>query len=89
MSRLFLIILPCLLLGCGEDKAEDPTCEALCSLLVQDCSFAAFPSSTSCDQGCAFSQSEGADVAGLLECVSSADECDPFAIAECQNAFGS
>ena len=47
MTRLFLIILPCLLVGCGEDKAEDPTCEALCSLLVQDCSFAAFPSSTS------------------------------------------
>jgi len=89
MSRGFLWLIPLLLLGCGEEKTDDETCESLCGILVQDCAFAAYPTRDSCTQGCAYRREQGADVDGLLQCVEDAESCDPFAIAECEHASGS
>lgn len=89
MRRALSILIVLAGLGCAEESAgTDATCQALCDVLVQDCAFAAYPSESSCAQGCAYNQEKGADVDALLECVNDADECDPFAIAECEHAHG-
>ena len=88
MSRALVLILPLLIIGCVQDKVEDDSCESLCSVLVKECAFAAYTSTESCTQGCAYKAEQGADVAELLSCVQEADDCDPFALAECEHAHG-
>ena len=86
MSRLFVSMLLLTALGCSNKEEDDASCAALCSILVQDCAFAAYPSVESCTEGCLYSQEQGADVEDQLECIEDADECDQFAIAECEHA---
>jgi hypothetical protein len=74
-----------LLIGCAQ--TEKTTCDELCDQLYQTCEYDAYPSYESCQQGCAYSQSEGADVEGELSCVTKAG-CDTFAILECEHKFG-
>ncbi len=84
------LLLPALLFlgpGCWSEEDVDQTCDSLCTLLVQECGYGAFPSRDSCTQGCLFSQEQGADVAAQLECIEEADGCDTFALAECEHAY--
>src|SRR5688500_8087711 len=62
-------------------------CADLCDVLVDECGYAAYPSNESCEQGCAYSASEGADIAAQKSCVESA-ECNTFEIVECEHAHG-
>lgn len=77
-----------LCLGAGCETPEYRACEDMCTELVRQCSYAAFPTTDSCMQGCADELANGADVFGQEECILEA-ECDTFAIVECQNTFGS
>lgn len=74
------------LAACGEPVSAS-TCDALCTQLVQDCEFGAYPTYESCEQGCLFAESEGADIEGEQACIARA-ECDTFAILECEHTFG-
>jgi len=73
--------------GCAADEEVNANCDALCTVLVQECAYTAYPSLDSCMQGCVYNQAQGADVAGQLECIEDAGECDTFAIAECEHAY--
>lgn len=75
-----------LLLACGAAVEKEP-CELLCDELYQTCEYDAFPTYESCLQGCAYQQSEGADMKGQQACVDQA-ECDTFAILECEHTYG-
>ena len=75
-----------LLIGCSS--AEYRACKNMCTELVRACSYAAFPTTDSCMQGCADELANGADIFQQEECILDAD-CDTFAIIECQNSFGS
>lgn len=75
-----------MLFGCGE-TAEAGACESLCDQLVQTCEFGAYPTYESCEQGCLFDESKGADVSGLDQCITKAG-CDEFGIVECTHRFG-
>jgi len=88
MSRVSLVPLLLIALGCAEEKSEDVACDALCGELVEACEFAAYPTAESCLQGCAYTREQGGDVDELQSCVEQA-ECNPFAIAECEHAHGS
>ena len=85
--RLLLVTLA-LAAGCDREGA-DPSgpCSDLCTTLIDDCRYAAFPTFGSCEQGCTFTASEGADVHEQATCVADAG-CDTFAILECQHAYG-
>ena len=72
--------------GCGTPEYR--ACEDMCTELVRQCNYAAFPTTDSCMQGCADELANGADVFGHEECILDA-ECDTFAIVECQNTYGS
>lgn len=80
------MILLLWLFGCGA-AAEKETCETLCDQLYMECEFGAYPSYESCLQGCAYDQSEGADMEGMTTCVEKAG-CDEFGIVECTHRFG-
>lgn len=63
-------------------------CSALCRELATECDYAAYPSFSSCVEGCEYAQYErGADIPAQTECVRAAD-CDTFAIVECEHAYG-
>lgn len=81
------MILLFLLAACGGPAAQKETCELLCDELYQTCEYDAYPSYESCLQGCAYQQSEGADMKGQQACVAKA-ECDTFAILECEHKYG-
>lgn len=72
-----------LLAACGQ--YEDSVCNQLCTELINQCGYEAFPSNDSCLQGCLYDADQGADIQGQLDCVEAA-ECDTFAIVECQHA---
>lgn len=78
-----------LLCGACDDRAaaEVDTCETLCTTLVVECEYGAFPSVGSCMSGCGYNFSEGADIEAQLSCVQAAS-CDTFTILECENAYG-
>ncbi len=88
MNRCLLLALLIAATGCADDKDADATCNELCDLLVQECGYTAYPSKSSCAQGCLYNQEQGADIEGQLECIQDADGCDTFAIAECEHAYG-
>jgi hypothetical protein len=60
------------------------SCEELCSILVVECKYSAFPSKDSCLEGCAYNEEEGTDIEGQLACVQEAS-CDTFEILECEH----
>ena len=73
------------LVACGG--GEEAVCRDLCDELYKSCDYEAFPSYSSCMQGCGYDIERGADIETQLDCVLEAD-CDTFAIVECQNAYG-
>ena len=87
--RSCLYPLPFLLAACDDGASGGPSevCDDLCTALVEDCGYDAFPRFESCLQGCAWYEEEGADVAGELGCVQDA-ACDTFLIVECEHSFG-
>jgi len=81
--RKALLVLP-LLAACTA--YESGPCDDLCTELYRECGYAAFPTFSSCYQGCTYAEvEEGADVAGEAACVEAA-ECDTFQILECEHA---
>ena len=76
------------LLALGCTTQEYAACDDMCTELVRECSFDAFPTTESCMTGCADEMANGSDVEGKKECILDAD-CDTFAIIECQNNYGS
>jgi hypothetical protein len=88
MRRHFILGAILLTVACGGKEEPDQVCSDMCSVLVRDCSFAAYPSEASCVEGCLYNQEQGADVAAQLECINDAESCDTFAIAECEHAHG-
>ncbi len=82
-----LLSLLILLTGCPQERAEEDACHDLCDVLVNDCDYSAYPSLTSCWEGCAFAtEDETYDVDGHLACVESTG-CDTFGILECSHEF--
>lgn len=81
-----LLLAAVLLAGCNS--TEFSACDSLCTELVRNCSYEAFPTTESCMTGCAAEMGGGADIDAQEECILDA-ECDTFAIIECQNTFGS
>ena len=86
MRTANLVWLAILLGGCS-DAADRSACTSLCDRLVSECRYEAYPSYSSCEQGCGYEASEGGSVVSMAECVEEA-ECETFAILECQHAFG-
>ena len=84
-----LLVSSLLLAACEEGANDGPSeqCDDLCTVLVTDCEYGAYPRYESCLQGCAWYEDQGADVAGELSCVQEAD-CDTFAIVECEHTYG-
>ena len=72
--------------ACTSGATSASPCGTMCSELVTNCQYAAFPSFDSCVQGCEFNESEGADVRGQRDCVDEA-ACNTFAILECEHAY--
>jgi hypothetical protein len=80
------IVAATLLASCGGWQSGP--CSDMCHELADRCDYAAYPSFSSCYDGCVYSQSErGADITAQNECVQAAD-CDTFAIVECEHANG-
>jgi len=75
------------LLSCETKTGTGSPCNTLCKELVQTCGFAAFPTFSSCEEGCVYYQEEGVDIETHLSCIEEA-ECNEFAVIECENAFG-
>lgn len=76
-----------LLLAGGCPRAETRACDRLCDTLVTTCGFAAYPDLLSCQQGCAYEASEGAELGAFDACIAAA-ECDEFAVIACARAHG-
>jgi len=76
-----------LFLGCDASETEQSVCDKMCSNLVNECEYDAFPDFASCEQGCEYNAEQGADITSQQLCIESA-ECDTFAILECELAFG-
>jgi hypothetical protein len=75
-------------LGCNNpEKIEDEMCTALCDELVKSCQYDAFPSYSSCMDGCFYNIKQGADIETELSCVEKAS-CNTFQIVECENQHG-
>ncbi len=85
-SWLPLASLLCLA-ACEDEGGPGTMCDDICDVLVQPCEYTAFPTVASCEQGCAYSKSEGADIEGYLACVQEA-KCDTFAVVECERSHG-
>ena len=88
-ARAFMkkILTAFLLVGCTSQSGPASPCYSLCQELVQTCDYSAFPSFSSCEEGCVYYQEEGVDVEGQLTCIQEA-ECDEFAVIECENEYG-
>jgi hypothetical protein len=86
--RSFLPALVALLapaVGCKPDATS--LCQDFCVELVSNCAYDAFPSIESCQQGCEYNASQGADVDAQYDCVVEA-ACDTFQIIECEHQYG-
>lgn len=68
--------------GCGGNATS--ICEDLCRTLVLECSYDAFPTVESCQQGCEYDASQGDDIDARAACVEAAN-CDTFAVVECEH----
>ena len=75
------------LMACTTQTETGSPCNKLCKELVQTCGFAAFPTFSSCEEGCVYYQDEGVDIESQLTCIEEA-ECNEFAVIECENAYG-
>lgn len=84
--RALLAAIAVALAGCPGPGAQ-ATCRDLCSMLMIDCGFAAYPDAGSCAQGCLYDLSEGGDVWSLESCVADA-ACDTSLVLECSRAYG-
>ena len=84
--KIWLIVFP-FLWGCADKEAAGP-CEEICTILVDDCGYSAFPSHGSCEQGCTYESGEGMNADGYLSCISAVEECDTYGMVGCDNAFG-
>ena len=73
--------------GGGSSAALDGPCGDMCRELVQDCSYAAFPTVESCYEGCLWADENGGQITEQQACVEQA-ECNTFAIVECEHAYG-
>ena len=82
--RFFPLIL---CLSCASVTPDTP-CENLCDELTRQCAFDAFPSYTSCLEGCLYNEeNNSADTEAYLTCAQEA-ECDEFEIMECEHQHG-
>ena len=79
--------IPLLVVFTACSGGDESTCRDLCDELYKACDYEAFPSYSSCMQGCAYDLERSADIDLQLDCVLDA-ACDTFAIVECQNAHG-
>lgn len=84
MKKILSILL---LTSCNTQSGPASPCYNLCQELVQTCSYSAYPSFSSCEEGCLYYQEEGADIEGQLSCIQEA-QCDEFAVIECENEYG-
>ena len=74
-------------LGGCPGPAPGGTCRDLCAVLMFDCGFEAYPDPGSCEQGCRFEASLGADLRSLEACVADAG-CDTAEVLSCSRAYG-
>lgn len=72
--------------GCKDEVTLQ--CEEVCTELVINCAYEAYPDLESCQDGCLYEAEEGADIEDHLDCVTDAD-CDLFEIIECEHEEGS
>ena len=75
-----------LLTGClatAEDYYED-RCDRICGNLVHDCQIGAYPTFSSCIEGCMYEAQQGLVDEDKVSCITGA-ECDPMGIIECEN----
>lgn len=75
------------LAGCGGGPTASPACTALCRVLVTDCAIEAYPGTSSCLQGCAVWESEGAAVEAYADCAADAS-CALDALLTCEHEHG-
>ena len=83
--RYLFFLIP--FVACNTKTSTSSPCFSLCQELGQTCSYDAFPSFSSCEEGCVYYQEEGADIESQLECVQEA-ACDEFAVIECEHTYG-
>ncbi|MGB0639333.1 MAG: hypothetical protein ACPGTU_08375 [Myxococcota bacterium] len=81
------LVAALLLWGCAEKDTAD-SCEQVCMMLVDECGYDAFPSYSSCEQGCLYEAGEGMNADGYLDCISTVEECDTYGVVRCDNAHG-
>ena len=83
--RYFLMML--IPLGCSSKSGSSGPCFDLCQELVQTCGYAAYPTFTSCEEGCLYYEEQGSDIDSHLTCVQEA-ECNEFDVIECAHKYG-
>jgi hypothetical protein len=84
MKKLVAIFI---LASCTTESGPASPCYNLCQELVQTCEYSAYPSFSSCEEGCLYYQEEGANIEEQLTCIQEA-ECNEFAVIECENEHG-
>lgn len=86
MIRATLFLLALGATAC-QSKVENETCNTICTELVMNCAYEAYPGMNSCLQGCLYKTEQGAKMDRAQTCIEQAD-CDTFAIIECEHAEG-
>ena len=81
------MILAALMSGCAVSAPVPPACTDLCGTLVTTCAVSAFPSVTSCLDGCVLWDGQGADLDAYATCAAAAD-CDSNALITCEHEHG-
>ncbi len=84
--RCFSVVAAIISSGCLHPDT-DQACKDMCSQLVTECKYEAYPDLDSCLQGCGYEVSQGVPVTWMAECTAEAG-CDPFALLECQHTYG-
>ena len=82
-----IIFLAALLVSCTPQSGADSPCYELCQELVQTCGFSAYPSFSSCEEGCLYYQEQNVDIEGQYSCIQEA-ECNEFDVIDCENLYG-
>ncbi len=77
-----------LLTSCETESESSTTCDDICEELYNVCLYEAYPTLDSCQQGCLYEESEGADMESYLTCIEEA-ACDTFEILDCERELGS
>lgn len=78
--------LALMLAGCPGPPVT-AVCADMCDALMGGCGYAAFPDVGSCQQGCNYDASEGAESHALYSCLLEAD-CDTPTVLACARAYG-